>query len=258
MQYIPYIKPAWEAASGMVKRLRSWGGGRAAKRQRTMYRHALRPPYRTGGSIRFRSKGLWQRHHVSKKVEKKYYDYTTSADYVSTTGTQWFMNSIEQGTGDTNRIGKRIEIVSLQGRFNIVPPADGTGDQIRIMIVVDHQCNGAAMTATDLLANPTKPMESHRNLNNSDRFTVLYDKTFTVQCINGKSQAETPLIGNHVIRMYKKCRVHPVYNGTGGLIANVNSNSINMWAWGHQATEQGDTTKAIIANQCWRIRFYDA
>lgn len=119
-----------------------------------------------------------------------------------------------QGQGATQRIGRKITIKSIFARFGFVATAnvqlDDTGVlrgipenlQMRIVILLDKQCNGAPVKATDifedtagqgagnLLGQGYQPaIVQLPNMANSQRFRVIKDKLFNFS-LEGKSPWE--------------------------------------------------------------------
>jgi hypothetical protein len=96
------------------------------------------------------------------------------------------LNLIAAGSSFFNRIGRRIELRSIDICFQIqnisgvsrLVPAD----LLRIMVVYDRQTNGALPSISDIIqdtdsnANNLTNSMSGPNLNNRDRFMVLFDK----------------------------------------------------------------------------------
>ncbi len=88
-----------------------------------------------------------------------------------------------QGDAQGERIGDSITLTSLYFRLQAIFNSGGTSHQeIRIMVVLDKQCNGAQYTTAELLNHIAASLvcEAPRNQEGYDRFSVLYDKKGSV------------------------------------------------------------------------------
>lgn len=118
-----------------------------------------------------------------KGPEKKSVDLEGPVNVISTTPTFDLLNGIQEGSSFYNRIGRRINMVSLHLRGQIIVTGLGAGasEYLRVMVVYDRQPNGAAPAIADLLLDynnagaTTTSSFSHINMNNADRFVMLAD-----------------------------------------------------------------------------------
>lgn len=143
--------------------------------------------------------------------EKKYIDN----DYVDqpdpTTGA-WIitnLNGLAPGTGPTERIGRKIKMVSIQARIHAFTAAAVVGSaNNRIVVIYDKQANGAAPVATDIFQD--NQANSPMNLNNRERFVVLYDKTKGISALGTGPSAVN-------YNFFKKCNLDVIFNnGSSG------------------------------------------
>lgn len=93
------------------------------------------------------------------------------------------LNMVTAGGSFYQRIGRRIELLSVDLRANIGPIRTVVANEyIRILIIYDRQPNGAVPTFADILQNvngsgtTSSTSYSGLNLNNRDRFDVIMDK----------------------------------------------------------------------------------
>lgn len=129
--------------------------------------------------------------------EKKFKDTAISFTTVGTTGTvlSTSLNLVDQGNAQNEMIGRSITVkdVSIKAlvrqdsetstNASIVTAAGNlTPESVRLYIVLDRQCNGAAATVSQILEDTD--IISFYNLENSKRFKIL-----TIL------QAELPLAG---------------------------------------------------------------
>ena len=96
------------------------------------------------------------------------------------------LNLIQAGSSFFNRIGRRIEMKSLQLNLQInpIPPTANEfypSQTIRLLIVYDSQTNGAFPAISDILQSTSQAGVNQTsnyallNLNNRDRFTIIRD-----------------------------------------------------------------------------------
>ena len=187
------------------------------------------------------------------QVEKKYVD-TASATYVcDTTGTVTCLNLCNEGTGVSQRVGRKICMKSVQVR-GIVDPVDGATNacNARIMLVWDKQVNGVIATIAEILSAATS--NSFMNLDNRERFVVIMDKQVSVGAFNNTTgYAQSPTV--HTINKYKKLPMgsFTIYDGTGAGIADINTGALYLVTIGNQVAGEG----ARFVGAC-RVRYTDS
>lgn len=104
--------------------------------------------------------------------------------------------TIVQNTGPSERIGRMIIIRELHWNVNVHKTLQAgassanTSDEVRIMLLLDTQCNGALPAVDDILgagdaAGNDSSYQSYMNLVNKGRFIVLINKRFCVNCTAG-------------------------------------------------------------------------
>lgn len=203
---------------------------------------------------RMRSGGvIWAPSMVAKKratalPELKNID-TTDLNFPAfgaTTGQLTLLNGCIQGSAATNRIGRRIRMVSVYLRGRILMAGTSTGSSpIRIIIFYDRQTNGAAPTATDLLTSDA--ISSFNNLNNNRRFQVVAD--ITRSCI-GTAGPQALYFSN-----FKKIDLSTEFNtGNAGTVADITTGSLYALCY----ASPGIGVASLITNLNVRVRFSDA
>lgn len=92
------------------------------------------------------------------------------------------LNGVAQGNDFNTRIGRRFRMKSIQVRAFCGIGATPTAAVLRVMVVIDYQANGTAVTKAMLLAtggtgaaDVTSPM----NLDNRSRFKIIWDEFIT-------------------------------------------------------------------------------
>ena len=111
-----------------------------------------------------------------------------SKDFYSTTskwtgaGTVTPIFDLAAGTGPDDRIGRKVTIRSVQLHWGLLNDSVATTtpqiSPARTMIVYDKQSNGTAASYGDIMADQLGDDDqpwSFRNLDNKDRFIILYD-----------------------------------------------------------------------------------
>jgi len=159
--------------------------------------------------------------------EVKHRDQATT-QVANTTGAVITMNGLAPGASDGQRVGKLIKMRQLQLRLHSYVTA-GTGvDQVhRVLVVLDHQTNGAAPGVTDILDAVTTT--AFPNQDNRLRFMILYDKVFTLSASaeSGSMQFATVDIPLRYITQYNA--------GTAGTVGDIASNGLFLVVLGTEA-----------------------
>jgi len=238
----PYAKSTRVTIRGVVKRPYRQSGGYGGSVPMQVVTSGI-APLRTGGFF-----GTRRTMH-----EKKTVDVDTTAVSVNTTPSLTLLNGIAAGTDFTDRIGRKVILKSLQIRYGIEPTDQIVGvNHMRFLIVYDRQTNGAAPIITDIL-KASSPF-SQMNLNNRDRFQVLWDKVH-VQPFAANTATQAVSFGQTVWcgKKYRTLKHEMIFGGTAATVASIQTGSIYLLAVGTN-TATADST--FIFNT--RIRFIDA
>lgn len=146
------------------------------------------------------------------------------------------LNSIPQGTNESERIGRRAVVKKIQCKFHITLPAFsatsniGRWDVVRVIFYLDKQCNGQAATVLNILE--TADFQAFNNLASRDRFVKLYDKSFSMAIAGaagdfGASAGYTaPKVINRTF--YKSCDIPIEFNSPTGGLSSIRSNNIGV------------------------------
>lgn len=132
-----------------------------------------------------------------RNIENKFLDSELTATATATTwaslnptgtGCTDSISVPAQGTGESDRDGRQYTINSIhvRGRLSLAAAeaqAAPLGDEIgRVIIYWDTQTNSTEATATEIMdGGLTEDWLAFRNLQNSKRFIVLYDKTIRLR-----------------------------------------------------------------------------
>lgn len=193
---------------------------------------------------------------ASSGSELKSFDGSKTSTTVSSSGSIFdaSLNLIQQGAAENNRIGRKcvVRSIHLRGRVLIAngTSAAGTSDKCRIMVYVDKQCNGATATVANLLDSAN--VDSFRNLDNSGRFVVLYDKFF---CLNVPAMAGDNAGGvitaeaNTQFSLNKKVSIPLEFDASSGAITDLTTNNIGVLCIAADGQAK--------VNYHWRLRYSD-
>lgn len=198
-------------------------------------------------------------------IEKKFLDTELTASALATTWAALNPVGVDslsipaQGDGESNRDGRTyaIESVHVRGHFELAA-AEGAGVpasmiECRVIVYWDTQTNGAEATATDIMdAGGTTDILAFRNLQNSKRFKVLYDKVCLLKPHALNEGAVNSFANGAVIQRFefnKQFKKPIIVNctGTTSSVASVSDNNIGIAAI-------GTSSNATIAYQA-RVRF---
>jgi hypothetical protein len=143
-----------------------------------------------------------------------------AAQACDTTGALNLLNGVVPGTAVNERLGRAIELESLELHLqDTVTGGTGVDQFHRILIVADRQPNGAALAITDVLDSVS--VVSPINLANRARFTILWDE---FHHLNATAEAGSQK-AFYLSKSMKNLRV--IFNsGVAGTIADIATNSV--------------------------------
>jgi hypothetical protein len=141
---------------------------------------------------------------------------------------------IVQGDGPSTRDGRKCTIKSIHIK-GLVGTEDPYSHPIRVIFFLDKQTNGAQATADTVLetnASPSGNWAAFRNLEYSSRYTILYDKTFTVDPTtfvnpSGLTQGDNPV---KTFSFNKQLNLSVTYKDSGGHVVSITDNSLHCLA----------------------------
>lgn len=164
---------------------------------------------------------------------------------------------IPQGSGVSQRLGERVTLKSIHVRGNIQLAEIGTITNsygiIRLIIVQDTQANGAFPAIGDILQSPAaNDVVSFKNLENSQRFRTIWDRTFDIDANNGNG---TNSGGRFIsFQLNKKVNIPIMFsNSATGVINNIKSNNLVFASVG-----QSYLGTNIYVDSQVRVRFSDS
>lgn len=160
---------------------------------------------------------------------------------ITSTATVTLLNGIAQGTDYNQRAGRKATFRSVMVR-GFLENADANNNQVRILLVADKQCNGAAPTVADIITS-SNPTNGFKNLDNSSRFKVLGDLRVALN-INASGSVRQ-------FKIYRRIYVNTRYDGTGSAVTDITTNSIYL------LMVSTDATGGVLHMTDWRIRYTD-
>ncbi len=156
-------------------------------------------------------------------------------------GTINCISGVAQGDGDSQRIGRKLTLISIHIRMRIsIAQLESAANPLsdlfgRVCLVWDTQSNNAVPTATDVMdGSQTDDTLAFRNLTDSKRFRVLWDKSWVLHrrqvnegAINlfASGSESTNIIKYN--RKFKK-PIQVICSGTGNTIADISDNSLHI------------------------------
>jgi len=203
------------------------------------------------GVAPLRTGGFWGTRRTGQ--EKKTVDVDPTVVAVNTTGSVTLLNGIATGTDFTDRIGRKVLLKSIQLRWQLEPTDQVVGGNLcRIVIVYDAQTNGAAPAVTDVLKSAS-PL-ANVNLNNRDRFQILFDKTY-LQLFAANTATQAVAFGQAYFRgkLYRRLKHEMVFGGTTAAVGSIQTGSIYLITIGSNIAT-ADSQLSFTS----RIRFMDA
>ncbi len=225
-----------------------------------------RPRFRKVPQRAFRFNG--QRRTVNPRsggfigIELKFYDQKLIADSITgptdasggevDPSATVLLNTVVQGDGESNRIGRKMTMKSIYvvGQVNIGALAAQSGANdgtvVFIALVLDTQTNGATINSEDVYINPGANIITAatpiRNLQFTKQFKVLATRKFSIQQPNMTN--DTGATGDVIIggatrqfKIYKKLNHEVNFSGTTETVANIIDNSLHMIAYTSSLTQ---------------------
>jgi len=182
------------------------------------YKRQYKPaPYRGSGELKFH--------------DQEIDDAIIAAGGVLTTS----INLIAQGTGESERIGRKCTVRQIMWRGTVSLPEGelqgnpGDGERFRLILYQDKQANGAAATALGILE--VVGVDNYRNLANSGRFNILYDHRFDLSFLTLSHFAVNSFSVCGVNRKFsfmKKCNIPLEFDSTVGALTELRSNNLGV------------------------------
>lgn len=210
------------------------------KRKRPNYALPFTPPRRVVRTKRARTYrrgydrrvGYYGRFVGPGSRELKFFDKTNNINPVGPTGNIYStLNNVAIGTGESDRIGRKIIIKAIHVRFDVsldsqsAPVSLPEGETLRVILYVDKQTNGAAAAVADILE--TAHVRSYKNLVNTGRFRIMYDKYININYLTLNNNDDSAGVKRHYA-INKRCNIPIEFSGTTGTVSEMATNNIGM------------------------------
>lgn len=201
--------------------------------------------------FRGRRRGLTTRQAAFRALsrvdpEKKYHDILVAESPYIGNPHIILMNGIAEGVGNSQRIGDSCKFLSMQWKMvanlNATTPLPAV---IKVMFLVDTQSNGNLANENNIILDTGAPITSPLNLNNSKRFRVLSSTVMNLDP-NSKFFAYRSA--------YRKLRLMPRWNGSGGTIGNVATGALLCYMTSNVPNALGAAQGPFVELQ-FRLRF---
>lgn len=164
------------------------------------------------------------------------------------------INKIVQGVKESERIGRKVTLRSINWRFNIelqsTTDKNKVNHSVRVILFLDKQCNGATAAVNDILE--FADWQSFNNLANKSRFRTLMDRTYDLNAMMEASSG-TPTSGRIMIHdsCFKKINIPIEFDNTTGAITEIRSNNIGVLLIGSNKGDSDFTSRL-------RLRYSDS
>ncbi len=207
---------------GPRKRKRVNGGGRVAKR-------------------RFAPQRQFYGRYAGRAAELKFFDTIKGVTATTTAGVilDDSLVHIVQGVTESNRIGRKctLRALHLHGTVQNDPATvlQRTLNSVRIILYWDKQANKATAAVTDILQDTgtLDGFNSFYKLVNSGRFRILMDKRIQLRQ-QGVAQTAAGSFSTYLTEWTwnysKQCNIPLEFNGAAGVIGEITSNNIGIFA----------------------------
>lgn len=185
----------------------------------------------------------WVAKRVKHLGELKNHDVNASGSLSTSTFAQYLLNGISQGTGGQQRIGRQLlaEQIDVKISFKL-NAANLTGDQLRITLVKDVECRGAACAYGDVLENNSfgaVTICSPLNMSNcivDKRFQVYYDKVLDLNQTSNVSATVSGGLYRQVNFKVKPKSLIKYYDTSNGDITDIDNGALYLFIQGSVAS----------------------
>lgn len=186
---------------------------------------------------------------IAASKETGYLDTALAGYACDTTGSLTLLNAVPQGAAVTQRIGKKIEMKSLQARGIVQNGTTAIVNDIAYLIVYDKRPTGTLPAITDVLVSVSS--FSMNNDNNSGRFKIVKRVD---QNLIGNAGALTESTAQDADWFCSLKGLETVYKALGtGAIADIEQGALYLITVGNVAAG----TAAATLFESFRLRFMD-
>ncbi len=210
---------------------------------------------------RKRRRAAFRKPRPIQRGEVKFFDFAKAITTMAVTGilTTPSCCLVAQGTDESERIGKRIQITNFLLRGIVKIPSSvtiaDTANRVRIMVFYDKQANNNAVAVTGTKMLSADSINKFRNLDNTRRFQILFDEIILLKVQSGGGDGTSDRLGETQEQFFfaKKCSIPINYDSTAGAITELTEGNIGIICWGDTFT-----TTAPQIEYSGRIRYTDS
>ncbi len=179
---------------------------------------------------------------LSFRPEVKTLDLTPNAFYSKFEGTFLLLNGIAQGSGDQQRVGRKIKMMGISLKISYNGPSSYNSDSLRLVLLTARAPADTEPVVADIFKQTGNDLiiDSYRNGSYLEDYRFLRDRKIVNNPItsniarNGATTLRAPL-GMFV-----------GYSGTGSTIASINQNALYLLVLGKYAAASGDGFKNYV------------
>jgi len=238
----------------MSSKKRSYGQGVALSAMSTGALMKKARSYQAAKAVRNRAPRI-KGAITGRRAELKFVDTAISQE-INTTGVVTPVNLIAVGDDYNTRDGREAYMKSVQIHLRITKSATNLIENGRVMLVWDNAVNSGAAPAVlgTILDNTvvTDVVNCFPSINNSQRFSVLYDNKFALGPFNTTAtQALATDLGLR-IDAYKQLNVTTQYSNTTAAIASIQNGALYLITLGTIAAGSASSVTGGV-----RVRFTD-
>lgn len=186
----------------------------------------------------------------TRAAEKKTVDVNTTTVSIHSTGTWTILNALQEGAGFYNRIGRKVQMRSLQlnGYFTRTGQASGQSEYLRVMILYDRQPNGAFPSVADILRDVNQAGTTSStslaglNMDNAERFMILMDNRVNIPNASNTASEnlDDPIVDqNNEINTKRYIQLRGLeahYKSSNGDITDLSTGSLFLFTFGNVAS----------------------
>ncbi len=172
--------------------------------------------------------------HRHQRPELKFIDSEFNQEPIVVSGNRLTTLGISQGTGESQRIGRKCTIKLISWRYSLTLKGqisqEISHDQVKLYIIWDKQTNGVLPLVSDIIEGAT--INGFRNLSFRDRFRVLATRKYAMANPAGAGDSVAQFYGTDLVcgEMNVKVNMPIEYDGVIGGITEIRSNNILLIA----------------------------
>lgn len=191
-------------------------------------------------------KALATSYAIKKLINVEFKNYDSSNSSTLTATQQTLLFNPTQGDTASTREGRSVLLKSLYLRGELVANASATAsNRVRIIVICDTQTNNSQFSLSNDFFTGTVGIDVFRDLANTKRFKVLYDRVY---CVVPSTDRQI-----YRINLARSLQQHIKFDGNAGTVADLPQHSYWIVAF---AQNTGASSAPVFSWQS-RARFID-